>query len=140
MSFPSSPVNGQVAVVNSVTYTYDSSSQTWTRAGLNSSKITSGTAPPASPSIGDLWYDTNTNAVYRWTFDGASTWWIDTTGGSDNFFSSANVLTISSNVASTSATTGALVVYGGVGVTGNLFVGNINVFNKNMITSLIFGS
>jgi hypothetical protein len=140
MAFPTSPINGQTTVVNSVTYTYSTATGAWTRAGLTGSRITSGTAPPASPTIGDLWYNTLTNAVYRWTFDGTTNWWIDTTGGSDNFFSSANVLTISSNVASTSSSTGALVVYGGVGITGNLYVGNINVYNKNMITSLIFGS
>jgi hypothetical protein len=141
MSFPSSPVNGQTAVINSITYTYSSATSSWSRQSFGAfSKISTGTAPPASPNLGDLWYDTNSGAVYRWTYDGTTNYWIDTTGGSDLFFSSANVLTISSNVASTSSDTGALVVRGGAGISGNLFVGNINVYNKNMITSLIFGS
>lgn len=139
MAFPTAPVNGQTATINSVTYTYDSATSSWSRQSKPFSTITSGTAPPVSPNLGDQWYDTTTGAVYRWTNDGTTNYWIDTTGGSDLFFSSANVLTISSNVDSTNGTTGALVVRGGAGISGNLFVGNINVKNLGMIQSLIFG-
>jgi hypothetical protein len=35
MAFPSSPVNGQQALVNNILYTYDSSVGTWTRTPIN---------------------------------------------------------------------------------------------------------
>lgn len=141
MSFPTSPADGQVSVVNNITYVYSTATKSWARqaATVVPVKITAGTAPPPAPNLGDLWYETTTGAVYRWTNDGTTSWWLDTTGGSDTFFSSANVLTISSNVASTSSSTGALVVRGGAGISGNLFVSNINVKNLGMIQSLIFG-
>jgi hypothetical protein len=34
MSFPSSPTNGQIAVINNITYAYSSATNSWTRQQL----------------------------------------------------------------------------------------------------------
>ena len=41
--------------------------------------ITASTTPPISPppSIGDQWYNTNTDVVYQYQSDGTSTYWVD---------------------------------------------------------------
>ena len=36
--------------------------------------------PPASPQLGDHWYDTSTDVLYKWFSDGTSSYWIDTLG------------------------------------------------------------
>jgi hypothetical protein len=38
---------------------------------------TSSPTPPANPGIGDIWYNTSTDVMYRWTSDGTSYYWID---------------------------------------------------------------
>jgi hypothetical protein len=85
MSFPLSPTNGQTAVLNGITYSYSSASTLWTRvvgAVPNTRKSTSSATPPASPSIGDEWYNTTTDDIYRYTSDGTTSYWLDTTGAS----------------------------------------------------------
>lgn len=133
MSFPSSPVDQQTIVLNGIKYAYSSANGTWTRTATNvSNGITTSTAPPTNPNVGDLWYQQTTGAVFRWTYDGTSYWWIDTTGGSDAYVGTANIVTVTSNIASTSSSTGSFVVAGGVGISGNLNVGaNITAGNVN---------
>ena len=50
-------------------------------------RSTSSPTAPASPSVGDFWYNTSTNVQYRFTFDGTSYYWVDDfgpiTSGSD---------------------------------------------------------
>ena len=41
---------------------------------------TSSSTAPTSPGIGDIWYNTTTDVVYRYTNDGVSSYWIDITG------------------------------------------------------------
>jgi hypothetical protein len=80
MSFPTSPVNNQVAVVNGITYTYNSTNGTWTRKTSNApgSTLTIDTAPPASGNtIGDRWIDTSDGTEYTWFTDGTSYQWAD---------------------------------------------------------------
>jgi hypothetical protein len=43
-------------------------------------RSTTSATPPSNPSVGDFWYDTNTNAQYRWTFDGTDYFWLDDYG------------------------------------------------------------
>ena len=45
-----------------------------------SSKSTASSTAPGSPSIGDLWYDTDTDVLLRYTYDGTSNNWVDITG------------------------------------------------------------
>jgi hypothetical protein len=78
MAFPLSPVNGQTATINGISHVYNSTSGTWTRVvAVNS--YTSANAP-TNPNIGDIWYDTATDDVYRYTTDGVGFYWLDITG------------------------------------------------------------
>ena len=85
---------------------------------------TSSTTAPATPTVGDTWYKTDTDVYYTYVNDGTSSYWIDYVGATvsnaavDN--STNNDFTIASGTASTDANTGALVVVGGVGVTGDI--------------------
>jgi hypothetical protein len=45
-------------------------------------RSTTSSTPPSTPSVGDVWYNTNNNILYRYTYDGASYFWEDITGGS----------------------------------------------------------
>ena len=78
MAFPSSPVNGQTATVDSITYTYASATNSWKRQQTNAIKSTTSSTPPSSPTVGDTWYDTTNDIIYRYTYDGSSNYWIDT--------------------------------------------------------------
>ena len=49
------------------------------RANLGSKSTASATAP-GSPTIGDMWYDTDNDVLLRYTYDGTSNNWIDITG------------------------------------------------------------
>jgi hypothetical protein len=40
---------------------------------------TSATAP-ANPTVGDIWYNSSTDVMYRWTTDGSSSFWLDYDG------------------------------------------------------------
>jgi hypothetical protein len=78
MAFPLSPVNGQTTTLNGINYIYNSTSGAWTRIASTSS-TTSATAP-TNPKIGDTWYDTATDDIYRYTSDGTTSVWLDITG------------------------------------------------------------
>lgn len=53
-------------------------------------RSTTSATPPSNPSVGDFWYNTTTNAQYRFTFDGTDYFWLDDYGstiGVDGIFS-----------------------------------------------------
>jgi hypothetical protein len=108
---------------------------------------TSDTAPPISGNVvGDQWYDTTSDVLYEYLEDGTNSYWVDiqtsiiaanaSTTLTDDiqanlgaFQSYANTkigtntnsnLVVAVTTASASNTTGALVVGGGVGITGNI--------------------
>jgi hypothetical protein len=76
MAFPLSPVNGQIAVVNGIRYSYNSTIRSWTRL-ISSAKFTAAAGSPSEPALGDQWYDTNTDILYEWIYDGYTGYWID---------------------------------------------------------------
>ena len=43
-------------------------------------RTTTGATAPASPVIGDIWYNSSTDVAYRWTTDGTSSFWLDYAG------------------------------------------------------------
>jgi len=53
---------------------------------------TSATAP-SNPSVGDFWYNTTTNAQYRFTFDGTDYFWLDDYGSTLGIDGSFNAIT-----------------------------------------------
>jgi hypothetical protein len=107
---------------------------------------TASASSPAGPSKGDQWYDTVNDILYEYIFDGTSSYWVDiqtsviaanaSTAITDSinanigaFYTYANTkigtntnsnLVVAATTASASNTTGALVVGGGVGITGNI--------------------
>jgi hypothetical protein len=38
---------------------------------------TAATTPPASPAVGDQWYNTSTDILYEYTYDGTTNYWVD---------------------------------------------------------------
>jgi len=86
MAFPSNPTNGQTTTTNNITYVFSSTNYAWTRVLSTSSssssiKSTTTSTTPTNPSIGDIWYNSLTDAVYRYELDGAgNSYWIDITG------------------------------------------------------------
>ena len=68
------------------------------------------TTPPASPAVGDTWYDLSTDTIFRYVYDGTNYFWQDISGGS-----------IVANVASAPAYANSNVVaYGESGWGGNI--------------------
>ena len=81
MSFPTNPSNNSTAVVNGITYTFNSSTSSWTRKANTSVGITytaSAGIVPVGPKTGDQWYNTSTDTLYEYTTsDGTYYYWID---------------------------------------------------------------
>ena len=79
MSFPSSPANGQTTFVNNISYTYNGALSAWIRnPGINAPiKSVSAPTPPTNPQVADEWYNTVTDTLYRYTYDGTNTYWVD---------------------------------------------------------------
>jgi len=87
MAFPSLPIDGQIAVVNNIAYTYNATLNAWFRRAPTSANI--------------ITTDT------------------------------ANIV---ANTTSTSTTTGALRVAGGVGIVGNVYAGNFFYANGSAVS------
>ena len=88
-------------------------------------KSTSATTPPSSPAVGDIWYNTTTDDIYRWTTDGVSSYWLDITG--------ATVANVPANlVGTTLTTTGNVTVGGSLYVTSNVVAGTTTRVEYNI--------
>lgn len=112
MGFPVNPTNGELAVINYISYVYDSSLGVWTNAGQSAA------ASPVTSVAG------RTGSVSLTAADiGAGTLPGDT--------KVAGVFTANSGTASTSTGSGALVVNGGVGVSGTIYAGGLTVGSIN---------
>ena len=69
-------------------------------------RSTSGPTAPTNPSVGDFWYNTTTNAQYRFTFDGTDYFWLDDYGstlGIDGSFSAVTNGTSNITIANTNS-------------------------------------
>ena len=80
MAFPSNPINGQSVTINNVTYTYYSAYASWTRSSTNWAGITY-VAAPTPPTVGvtngSQWYDTASDTLFTYEYDGVSSHWVD---------------------------------------------------------------
>jgi hypothetical protein len=107
MSFPTSPLNGQTATVNGISYQYNSTTNAWTRQLTQTGeKTTTSTTPPVNPGPGDAWYNPTTDVILTYMYDGANWWWIDRDGpnfGSGNYV--YGNLNLSGNIVPTSNVT-----------------------------------
>jgi hypothetical protein len=91
---------------------------------------TQSTTAPVNPVVGDLWYKTDTDVYYQYTSDGTNKYWIDYVGAtvsnaSPTSLQSIQDLAVVGGTPSTSTTTGAIQVTGGVGISGNINAGNV---------------
>ena len=128
MSFPISPTNGQLALLNGITYTFNSTDNAWVRAvgaltataylAISDSTVSTSTTTGALTVTGGVGIGGNINFggnLYQngLLFTGSST-------------STTSTFSIFNTTSSTSTTTGALTVTGGVGIGGNInFGGNL---------------
>lgn len=87
------------------------------------------TTPPVSANAGDTWWDSESGIRFVYYNDGTSSQWVQEShpsGGITNPYNQP--FTFSNTTASTSNTTGALIVSGGLGVAGNTNIaGNVSI-------------
>jgi hypothetical protein len=75
--------------------------------------------------VGDIWYNTTTDDIYRWTTDGVSSYWLDITG--------ATVANVPANLVGTTLTTsGNITVGGSLYVTSNAVAGTTTRVEYNI--------
>jgi len=75
-------------------------------------RSTSSSTAPVNPTVGDIWYDTATDDIYRYTTDGTSSYWLDTTGptqANSVTFLNTNIYANSFNGTSYLATTATII-------------------------------
>lgn len=80
--FPTSPANNTTALVNGITYIYNSALSAWKIVPNLSTfrqSYTSSNTAPSSPLAGDLWYKVNQNILFEYINDGTSNNWVDIT-------------------------------------------------------------
>lgn len=112
MPFPTNPTNGQLAVINYISYVWDSYLGVWTNAGQSAA------ASPVTSVAGRTGAVTLTaEDIGAGTFPGA--------------VNTAGILTANSGTASTSTGSGALVVNGGLGVSGTIYAANLSIGSIN---------
>ena len=86
VNLPDSPADGTTQDVGGITYTYSSSKGYWTAAassgggGGGGASVTSSDTAPSSPSAGDLWYRSDTSALYVYYTDADSSQWVGVSG------------------------------------------------------------
>ena len=86
-------------------------------------RTSSTSTPPANPTVGDIWYNTITDDIYRYTTDGVSTAWIDVTGPGGGLIPSVKNLIIPTNsgtFVTISIAVGYISILTNVGITINI--------------------
>ena len=157
MSFPSTPTNGQQAVVNGITYYYASATNLWTRVATTITATAfltvSGLTPSTSTTTGALTVAGGVGiggAVYIGTSSYIAGAQIITTATIGNYASAGasgisstgttSTFTILSTANSFSTSTGALQVRGGAGVAGNVYIGGALNIAGVSTASIIYDS
>jgi len=70
-------------------------------------RTTSSSTPPATKSVGDIWYSTGEDRIYRYTSDGTTKAWLDITGA-DYTFDMTGEMAITGNIIPTANVTYSL--------------------------------
>ena len=73
-------------------------------------RTTTTSTAPSNPTVGDIWYDTTTDTINRFTYDSSSTFWLDITGAAVSNASTVGMTatTIGANLVPTSDATYSL--------------------------------
>ena len=128
MGFPAGAVNNQVTTVNGITYTYSTAKTAWLRT---SSPIfytyTASSIPPTAPKLGDQWYDTTSDTIFQYIFDGTNNFWVDWSSG----FQYTNPII----TGATLIISGLSSLTGDVTAAANLVIGNQLTVNNDIVTS-----
>lgn len=131
MPFPNSPSNGQLATVNNLVYVYNSTKGVWNKANV--------AAPLQTQTIsitGNITTSANLNITGQANIAGnIITSSINATGRILLGSGTTSNVVVDATTTSSSTTTGALVVNGGAGVKGNLFIGNLVTIQSNLALS-----
>jgi hypothetical protein len=107
MSFPDSPVDLELTIVNGITYEYSAAKTAWIRRQVSLSNITftgnvtankvytteirwagnnavfnagityTASTSPISAKLGDQWYNTANDVLYEYITDGTTSYWVD---------------------------------------------------------------
>jgi hypothetical protein len=107
-------------------------------------RSTTSASPPASPAVGDVWYDDTTDTLFRFVYDGTNYFWQDLSGGSiaanvqpyGNSNVSAYLANFDGNISATGNIQGNFILGNGsqlTGVTAGLTTG------KSLAITLIMG-
>jgi len=92
-------------------------------------RTTSTSTPPANPTVGDVWYDTSSDILSRWTSDGTNSYWLDITGPT---VGNLSINTVGQNIIPINSGTYDL---GAVGANfRNLYVSTATFVGSNNIT------
>ncbi len=78
-------VNSSGYIANNTNLNYYTSNNTLVVTGniiAGGVRTTSSTTPPANAIVGDFWYKTDNDVLYRYTSDGTSAYWLDISGSS----------------------------------------------------------
>jgi hypothetical protein len=137
-------ISGKLTLGNGIYFPNGSPYTTGT--GVN---VTSSSTPPVNPHLGDEWYNTATDTLYKRTSDGASSFWLDLTSSPTTFnnLTVGNIVTtsggqfkgyltgpIGANVANSGAFTNVTTT-GNLTVSGNISAANLNISANAKVTS-----
>ena len=143
--FPTSPTNGQTVTVNGILYTYNTTKGAWKRATSTfgnldvSGNITAANITISSNAAANKFYVTdgiywagNGTAFASTTYSNANVTSHLLQGANIGSGSTTGNLVAAATTPSTNTTTGALVVRGGAGVAGALFITNTGDVSANI--------
>ena len=124
MTFPASPINGATTTVNGISYTYNSSINSWKRSTTAIGDIQSNLGN-ATTNITTLFSNAASQATALNTIQ-ANLGSFETYANTKIGTNTNGNLVVVATTSSTDATTGALVVKGGAGIGGDMYIaGNI---------------
>jgi hypothetical protein len=124
MTFPTSPINGATTTVNGISYTYNSSINSWKRSTTAIGDIQSNLGN-ATTNITTLFSNAASQATALNTIQ-ANLGSFETYANTKIGTNTNGNLVVVATTSSTDATTGALVVRGGAGIGGDMYIaGNI---------------
>lgn len=153
MSFPVATSNGQTALVNGITYAWNSSIGTWTRQQAYSGQLIVSNTAPTTNVVGTQWYSQTDDVIYEWTTsNGSNFFWLDISSSAvvSNVAISTYLANTVSNTSNTIANTAnsliitqetlsvANVFAAGAANTANLAYSQANTVYANVNTFITF--